>query len=130
MRSTTILICFLCTFRAAIGQQILELNKEYNNIELKKTDVLHYTFDLTKGGIYQFSILQQGIAVHYLLIGPDDKELYESNYPDDFVGYEKFEYTANNFGKFNLQIKRFDDPENPDSGLISIFIKSLSKAEI
>jgi uncharacterized protein YjaZ len=33
-------------------------------------------------------------------------------------------------GSFNLLIKWFNDPENPDSGHINLFIKSLTKTEI
>jgi len=112
------------------AQRNLELNKEYNNVEVTKSSNLAFTLTLSKDGIYQFSILQQGIAVHYMLTGADNRILYESNYPEDYVGYEKFEYSPSNSGSFNLVIKRFDDPENPDSGRITIYVKSLSKTEI
>jgi len=119
-------------FLQVIGQtqQNLELNKEYKNIGVTKSSNLIFTLALSKNGIYQFSILQQGIAVHYTLFGADNTNLYECNYPDDFVGYEKFEYTPSNSGNFKLAIKRFEDPENPDSGRITIYVKSLNKDEI
>lgn len=112
------------------AQQKLELNKEYKEVELTKSSNLVYALNLAKDGIYQFSILQQGIAVYYVLNGSDNKKLYESNYPEDIVGYEKFEYSPVNSGSYNLIIKRFDDPENPDTGKITIYVKSLSKNEI
>jgi hypothetical protein len=93
----------------------LELNKEYQNIEVSKS-ADSFTLELSKDGIYKFSILQQGVAVHYVLIGVDNEKLYESNYPDDFVGYERFEYAPTKSGRFKLILKRFDDPENPPSG--------------
>jgi hypothetical protein len=131
MKNATILTCFLFIFFLAPAQQeALEVNKEYSSIHLTKTDILDYSFNLTKGGVYQFSILQQGIAVYYLLTGPDNKPLYESNYPEDISGYEKFEHAPIVSGMFHLQIKRFEDPQNTDSGRISVFIKSLSKEEI
>ncbi|MFL5742921.1 MAG: hypothetical protein ACJ75B_22065 [Flavisolibacter sp.] len=131
MKNATILTCFLFISFVAPGQQkALEINKQHSNIHLTRSDVLEFPLNLSKNGIYQFSILQQGIAVHYQLLASDDKMVYESNYPDDIVGYEKFEYVPMFSGSYKLQIKRFDDPENPDSGRISIFIKSLSKAEI
>src|SRR5689334_4833262 len=131
MKNATILSFFLFMFFIARTQQkAIELSKAYNHIRVAKNDVLDYPLNLSKNGIYQFSILQQGIAVHYQLLSPDDKMVYESNYPDDIVGYEKFEYTPLLSGSYKLQIKRFDDPENTDSGHISIFIKSLSKEEI
>jgi hypothetical protein len=127
---TCILLVF--DFLQVIGQtqQNLKLNKEYKNIGVTKSSDLIFTLALSKNGIYQFSILQQGIAVHYTLFGADNTNLYECNYPDDFVGYEKFEYTPSNSGNFKLAIKRFEDPENPDSGRITIYVKSLNKDEI
>ncbi|HTE27746.1 gliding motility protein GldB-related protein [Flavitalea sp.] len=132
MRITAISILLVLGFLQITGQtlQNLELNKEYKNIEVTKSSSLTFTLDLSKNGIYQFSILQQGIAVHYKLLDAANAALYECNYPDDFVGYEKFEYSPSNKGNFKLAIKRFDDPENPDSGRITIHVKSLNKDEI
>src|SRR5215212_6239581 len=132
MRSAAVSILFLLGFLKATGQtqQNLEFNKEYKNIAITKSSNLIFSFALSKNGIYQFSILQQGIAVHYTLLGADNANLYECNYPDDFVGYEKFEYSPSNSGDFKLAIKRFEDPENPDSGRITIYVKSLNKNEI
>jgi hypothetical protein len=130
MKKGILIICFLSScFTIAAQPAQLQLNQEYN-IGLKKTDVLNYALPLAKNGIYQFSILQQGIAVYYLLTGPDNEKLFESNYPDDITGYEKFEYSPLISGLYNLQIKWFNDPENPDSGRIRLFVKSLNKKEI
>jgi hypothetical protein len=131
MRIAIFISCFLSSCLFTTGQQTqLQLNKEYTNIGIKKTDELNYSLNLAKNGIYQFSILQQGIAVYYLLTGPGGEKLYECNYPDDFKGYERFEYSPSVSGTVNLKIKRFDDPENPDSGRVSLFVKSLNKTEI
>jgi hypothetical protein len=111
------------------AQQTLNFNKEYTGIKLTKTATLIYKLPLLKNSIYQFSIFQQGIAVYYSLTDVDNKKIYECNYPDDIVGYEKFEYETGEAGNFTLTIKRFEDPQNPDSGQISIQVKSLSKAE-
>ncbi|MBD0365542.1 MAG: hypothetical protein ICV53_05490 [Flavisolibacter sp.] len=126
----SILLSFGLLKVAGQTQQKLELNKEYKHVVVTKSSNLIFTLPLSKNGIYQFSILQQGIAVHYTLMGADNTKLYECNYPDDFVGYEKFEYSPTNSGDFKLVIKRFDDPENPDSGHITIYVKSLNKHEI
>ena len=127
-----LLFAFLFSCRFASGQspQKIEFNKEYKDIKLAKATVLVYSLSVAKEGIYQFSILQQGIAVYYVLTNSENKKLYESNYPDDFVGYEKFEHIPANSGNYLLTIKRFDDPENPDSGRITLLVKSLNKAEI
>ncbi|MFT3947840.1 MAG: DUF2268 domain-containing putative Zn-dependent protease [Agriterribacter sp.] len=112
------------------GQQKISCNKDYNDIKVTKGNILTYTLSLAKDGIYQFSILQQGIAVYYSLTSPSNEKVYESNYPDDITGYEKFEYASPASGNFILTIKRFDDPENPDSGKISLLVKSLNKTEL
>lgn len=130
---TVVLLCLLLFhFLNAPAQmpQTLVLNKEYKNVTVTQSSILDYTLTLSKNSIYRFSILQQGIAVYYALTDSDGKTLYESNYPDDFVGYEKFEYSPVASGNFHLRIKRFQDPENPASGQITIYVKSLSKEEI
>ena len=108
----------------------VDLNKEYKDIHLAGKSTLMYTLPLAKDGIYQFSILQQGIAVNYTLTSSDNKKLYESDFPNDINGYRKFEYCPTGSGNFTLRINRFEHPENPDSGQITILVKSLTKPEI
>ena len=120
---------FCCCFHVH-AQQKIDFNKEYKNIKLTSFTSFTYSFPFEKNGIYQFSIEQQGIAVYYVLTSPENKVLYESDYPDDITGYEKFEYSPETSGNFTLTIKRFNDPENSDSGQITLFVKSLSKKEI
>jgi len=124
-----LLFLFSVTFFAQ-AQQKISFNTDYKNIKLTKASSLTYQLSLSTDGIYQFSILQQGIAVYYTLTSSDSSKVYESNYPDDINGYEKFEYIPSHSGNFILAIKRFQDPENPDSGQISISVKILSKKEI
>lgn len=51
------------------GQQTqLQLNQEYNNISLKKTDVSNYSLQLAKNSIYQFSILQLLRAIQHSFV--------------------------------------------------------------
>lgn len=120
----------LFRFLTATAQQTVNVNKEYKDIQLTKIATLHYTFNLAKNNIYQFSILQQGIAVYYRLDEEgSNKNVYESNYPADISGYERFEYIPTASGLFSLTIKRFDDPQNTDSGQITLYIKHLNKAE-
>lgn len=132
MNKLLLLIISCLCLRPVNGQapHQLELNREYKNIPLTRPATLTYTLALQKNGIYQFAILQQGIAVYYTLTTADNNKLYESNYPDDINGYERFEYAPPNTGAVILTIKRFEDPQNTDSGQISIMVKSLSKAEI
>jgi hypothetical protein len=108
----------------------VHLNKEYKDIHLTGKSNLTYTLPLAKDGIYQFSILQQGIAVNCTLTSSDNKKLYESDSPNDINGYRRFEYCPTGSGNFTLHINRFEHPANPDSGQISILVKSLTKGEI
>ena len=131
MKNLVIIMVFFVSFSVrAQTQQEIDINKEYKNIKLTTDSPLIYTLPLVKEGVYQFSILQQGIAVYYTLTASNGKNLYESDEPDDIWGHEKFEYNPANSGRFTLTIKRYNDPENPDSGQITIFIKRLTKAEI
>lgn len=104
--------------------------QEYKDIVLTKADTLLYALKLNKEGIYQFSIQQQGIAVYYKLVDAYGSTVFECNYPDDIVGVEKFEFEPPTSGKFFLSVYRFNDPENPDSGRLSIFINRLSADEV
>lgn len=108
----------------------LEPGKEYKDLALGKTDSLGYFVRLNKGGIYQFAIEQQGIAVYYALTDAGGHNFVESNYPDDIVGVEKFEFEPATTGTYFLKVRRFDDPENPETGRLRIFIKELSAVEI
>lgn len=112
------------------AQQKIDFNKEYKEIPVTSNSTLTYLIKLNKGGIYQFSILQQGIAVYYSLTSEENKMVFECNYPDDFVGYEKFEFSPTITQNFRLTIKRFEDPENPTDGKITLHVKSLTKDEI
>jgi hypothetical protein len=126
-----IFACFLASSQVS-GQawRTLEINKAYNNVNLSKADTLHYRMRLQKGGIYKFSVLQQGIAILCQLTDPRRNKLYESKYPEDTVGYDKFECSPLLTGDFDLAISRFNDPANTDSGRISVLVKSLTKSEL
>lgn len=126
-------IYFLTLFhllRSDLHAQTLAINKEHKNIIVTNSSKLSFDINMSKDGIYQFSILQQGIAVHYTLLGAGNSIEFECNYPNDIEGYEKFEYSPEASGTYKLLIKRYDDPQNTDSGQITIYIKSLSKNEI
>jgi hypothetical protein len=114
----------------AQSSQNLNLNKEYKDILLSKTESHIYKLTLSKGGVYQFSILQQGIAAHIVLKDANNNQVFESYIPDDIDGYEKFEYLPNVTGVFYLTLERFDNVQNTESGKATIYIKSLSNAEI
>lgn len=128
-----IILHFALFFSISVcGQTVtsLKINQNYKDIPLSKTESLSYDFELKKGGIYQFTILQQGIATYIQLSDSEGKQVFESDFPDDIDGYEKFEYQPKSTQTFHLSLKRFDNDQNTDSGMVSVFIKSLSESEI
>ncbi|MFT3823366.1 MAG: DUF2268 domain-containing putative Zn-dependent protease [Chitinophagaceae bacterium] len=114
----------------AQSSQTLQPGKLYKGIVIDKSSNLFYQLDLQKGGIYQVDVLQQGVAAWFALTDTNRVVLLKSKRPEDITGYLKREFSPAYSGKFVLNVKRFDDPENTDSGQISISINSLSTAEI
>jgi hypothetical protein len=111
------------------AQQPLEVNKTYKDLRLTKGDTLSYSISLVKNGIFNFTIEQQGMALVYdLLI--NGRSVMKSKRPDDVIGILKSEYTPFTTGRHVLKIYRYADPENTDSGKLSIFISSLSAMEV
>ena len=124
-------LAFIASFSVfGQAQQEIVLNKIYQNLALDKSNVIKYSLKLDKGGIYQFSILQQGIAVYYNLTDNLNNQVFESNTPEDIDGYEKFEYKPIKSQTFTLTVKRFENSENTDSGKVTIVVTSLNKTEI
>jgi len=132
MTKSMILCLILFVSLSVFGQssKTLELNKEYKEIPMSKTERHIYSLTLKKGEVYQFTILQIGVAAHILLTDSDKKQVFESDIPDDIDGYEKFEYSPKTTGTFYLTLERFDDVQNTESGKATIFIKSLTSSEI
>jgi len=114
----------------AQSKNMLKFNSNYKSLELSKEKALTFDLELKKGGIYQFNLNQEGIAIYYTLKDSKGNNLYESNFPDDIIGLEKFEYSPKKSQHFSLLIKRFDNPQNTNSGKVSIYVKSLNKEEI
>jgi hypothetical protein len=127
---TFCLTLLVSSFVFGQSSKLLEFNKEYSNISLSKAEQVVYSMTLNKDGVYQFTILQQGIAAHILLNDSEKKQVFESDIPDDIDGYEKFEYIPEATGTFYLTLERFDDAQNTDSGKATVFVKSLSNSEI
>ncbi|MCS3800667.1 DUF2268 domain-containing putative Zn-dependent protease [Niastella sp. OAS944] len=115
---------------AGKAQQPLQLNQPYNNLAVTKTDTLRYGLRLQKGGIFQFSIEQQGIALAYELADATHQVKMKSRQPVDINGFLKSEYAPTVKTDYTLKVYRFNHPQNTDSGKLSIFIKSLNKVEL
>src|SRR6056297_2196038 len=84
----------------AQSKKVLKFNSNYKSLELSKEKALTFDLELKKGGIYQFNLNQEGIAIYYTLKDSKGNNLYESNFPDDIIGLEKFKkHKKKNFGK-------------------------------
>jgi len=129
----TLLTCLAistCLMPLAQTQQNIEFNKEYKDVLLNKSSDLTYKLKLSKGGVYQVSVLQQGIDVILILTDNADKKILDKDSPNGQYGYEKFEYSPASTNTFFLKINRLEESGNPDTGKVTVFIKSLTKAEI
>ncbi|HUP11950.1 MAG TPA: DUF2268 domain-containing putative Zn-dependent protease [Niastella sp.] len=120
----------VCLAEAGKAQRQLQLNQQYNDLVVTKKDTLRYDIRLQKGGIFQFAIEQQGIAIAYELTDASRQVKFKSRQPQDITGFLKSEFTPAVKSEYTLKVYRFNHPENTDSGKLSIFIKSLSKAEL
>ena len=116
--------------KAGNAQQHLQLNQQYKDLALTKADTLRYDLRLQKGGIFQFSIEQQGIALAYELTDASHQVKLKSRQPQDITGFLKSEFAPTVKTDYTFKVYRFNHPENTDSGKLSIFIKSLDKAEL
>ncbi len=124
-------LVFLChTHVFGQNHSAVVFSKLYPDLALDKSKVENFSLKLEKGGIYQFSLQQQGIALYYVLKSESNAPVFECNTPDDIDGYEKFEYKPEKSGTFILQVKRFEHEENTESGKFTLLVTSLSKAEI
>jgi hypothetical protein len=124
------LILIACIATTGNTQQRLQTNMLYKDIALQKKDTLRYGLQLQKGGIFQFSIEQSGMALAYELTDDNHQVKVKSRQPQDVTGFLKSEFVPAAKSDYVLTIYRFAHPENTDSGKLSIFIKSLNKAEL
>jgi predicted Zn-dependent protease DUF2268 len=128
-----LLICLaISSFIISFAQtpQNIEFNKEYKDVFLNKTSDLTYKLKLSKGGVYQISVLQQGVDVVLILTDNANKKILDKDSPNGQFGYEKFEYSPVLTSTFFLKINRLEEAGNPDTGSVTVFIKSLTKEEI
>jgi hypothetical protein len=131
LRMPLFILALLVGFtKAGNAQHMLQLNQQYKDLALTKTDTLRYDLRLQKGGIFQFSIQQQGIALAYELTDASHQVKLKSRQPQDITGFLRSEFVPTAKTDYTFKVYRFNHPENTDSGKLSIFIKSLDKAEL
>ncbi len=116
----------------SFGQNIqkIELNKEYSNIQISKSESRNYNLHLEKGKTYEISVLQQGIDVSLILADANNNQILEKDSPNGQNGYEIIEYVPVQTKDFLLKINRIDESGNPAEGKVTIFIKKFTKLEI
>lgn len=111
------------------AQTPLEINNTYKDLRLTKSDTLTYTLSLVKNGIYDLTIDQLGMALAYELTS-NGKSVIKSKTPDDITGALESEIIPTATAQYVLKISRYANPENTDSGKLSIFIRKLSDTEV
>jgi hypothetical protein len=131
LRISLFVLALLLGFsKAGKAQQQLQLNQQYKDLALTKADTLRYDLRLQKGGIFQFSKEQQGIALAYELTDASHQVKLKSRQPQGITGFLKSEFAPTVKSDYTFKVYRFNHPENTDSGKLSIFIKSLDKVEL
>jgi hypothetical protein len=123
-----ILLIVASITKPANARQQLQTDLLYKDLSLQKKDTLRYGLHLQKGGIFQFSIEQQGMALAYELTDAGNQVKLKSRLPQDINGFLKSEFAPTAKSEYVLKIYRFAHPENTDSGKLSILIKRLGKA--
>lgn len=136
MKKRLMLIFTLCClFSVLFAQQNISksaiiFNQSTKDILLKESEAHIYPLTLTKGKLYQFTILQKGIDVELKLNDEKGKEILSKDSPNGKNGPENFLYTATNSGKYSLWVKPLKEEGNATEGKYDVFVKRFSNAEV
>ncbi|MBN9297390.1 MAG: hypothetical protein J0I41_10280 [Filimonas sp.] len=104
--------------------------KLYDHIPVRKSSGASYLLDLAKDRAYEIDVFQQGVAVGFTLSDTNQTILAQSKRPEDITGHLKRDFTPSYTGSYYLKISYYVDPENTDSGEISIHVKPLTDQEM
>ncbi|MDY3319871.1 DUF2268 domain-containing putative Zn-dependent protease [Riemerella anatipestifer] len=129
-RGILVILLFLAITHIFGQSRLIEIDKEYANINIDRDNNLNYSFRLKKGNLYVFSVLQQGIDVKLIFTDENNKQILEKDSPNGQNGYEKFEYSPTQTKIYQLKIVRLDEDGNSEKGQVTILVKKLSKSEI
>lgn len=132
MRKINLLLSILfgAVFNANTKELKIELNKFYDNIKVSKNEKVNCLLSLEKNQTYQFIVNQRGIDVFLVLSDEKTPKIIEKDSPNGKNGFELFEYTSSESKPFTLTIAQFEEETNSDEGVVSIFIKKISKDEL
>lgn len=132
MRKINLLLSllFVAVFNANAKELKIEFNTFYDNIKVSKNEKVSCLLNLEKNQTYQFIVNQRGIDVFLVLSDEKTPKIIEKDSPNGKNGFELFEYTSSESKPFTLTIAQFEEETNSDEGVVSIFIKRISKDEL
>lgn len=107
----------------------LDFDKVYNDVKFEGKDSLEYFITLRKNGLYQFSVMQNGVDV-VISLHRNTKKISEMDSPNGTNGLERFEFASKEEAEYIFRIKQFDAKNTKASANISIKIKSFTDEDI
>jgi CHAT domain-containing protein/tetratricopeptide (TPR) repeat protein len=102
----------------------LELGKILQR-DINGDEIHNYQITLKKGQYLQVTVEQKGVDLEVILLSPDGKQLAISNSFNGANGPEPISIIAPTSGNYKLQVRRFKEDENPDSGSYEITLEAL-----
>jgi Predicted Zn-dependent protease (DUF2268) len=130
MKNSLFIFFFFTLNLMAQNATKLDFNKPYNDQIISKAKEGKYPVNLEKGNLYDVAVFQNGIDVLVEILDKDNKKLAEKDSPIGSWGFEKFEFTPTQTALYFINIKRLDEKGNPDSGMVNIKVKQLTKADL
>lgn len=130
MKKVFLFILLLCS-KLVLAQSSNQLvfDKLYNDIKFEGKDSIEYTVKLRKKGLYQFSVMQNGVDV-VISLHQQKKKLVEMDSPNGKRGLERFEFASKDAGEYIFRIKSFESNKIDNKASISIKIKSFTDSDI
>jgi hypothetical protein len=124
-----LLIYLILATSLSYGQKVqtVVFNQEYDNVTIDSVNPLKLKFNLEKGEVYQFYILQKNIDVFVVLSDEKGQKILDKDSPDGSKGLEYIEYAPSISQTFFLTISRFEQASNEKTGLISYYLQKVPK---
>lgn len=114
------------------GQQnkepnLLEINQQINDLQIKRNEVQDFNLNLKKDTYYSIVALQQGIDLVVALKDKEGKLIEQVDTPNGMFGPEKIVFSPDNSELFSISIKPLDEKANSKSGKYSFVYNEISK---
>ncbi|HAJ64813.1 MAG TPA: hypothetical protein DCP31_40880 [Cyanobacteria bacterium UBA8543] len=115
------------------GISIAQSNSDILNLEpskplervLNSNETHNYQITLQTGQYLHVIVEQKDIDVEVILYSPDGKQLTISNSFNGASGPEPISVIAPASGNYQLKVRRFEEPENPDTGRYEVRVEAL-----